>query len=401
MSDKRTQNKAKKILQGILIILIFLLVTYIVLVFVGNKNKEDLIGKISTFFQVFTVGVDTKISEVDNTILDQTKKVEIEESVGKVDVSTGVKQPLFIEDKKDAEVYAAPTANAANGTYYNQLDQYGKIIYTKLKNESAYFLEGQHTFDFGYGFNDLLNTPDGDTVLKKAFQYSINSLIFDYPELFFVDIEQMSLAIEKTEYNNKKAIHKVTIVNVEGEKFYIKGLNTKEEVNNRRKAMFDEKDRVLAATQSMNTYEKIQYIHNYIVDRTEYDKTLKKDNIYNASGPLLERYAVCEGYAKAFKFLMDGAKIPTIIVAGKAYDDYGKVERHAWNYVNLNNNWYLVDTTWDDPIIIGASGLTNEYRYKYFLVGRSTTRKSHVEDGNIVNDAHFKYPVLSEHAFGD
>ncbi len=398
MEQNRGFNKASKILKTILILLIVFLIMYIAMSFVKIKD-EDLGSKILTFFQVFTTGVDTKIEKEDNTILEGKKKVEIDQSSGEVEVESGSKEPMLQPEKKDVEIYADPATSSSNSNYYNQLDEYGKIIYTKLKKESGYFLEGKHTFDFGYGFNDLLNSDGGDIKLKESFQHSINAIVFDYPELFFVDIEKISLSIERTEYNNNTVVNKVAITNIEGENFYIKGLNNKEEVNKKRQEVYAVREKILNKIQNMNTYDKIQYIHDYIVDNSEYDQKLSGNNIYNILGPLIDGSAVCEGYAKAFKFLMDGAKIQTIVIAGKAYDGAGSVERHAWNYVNLNNNWYLVDTTWDDPIIFGEQGLTSEYKYKYFLVGRNSTKDSHIEDGNIVNEAAFKYPELSEYAF--
>lgn len=399
MGESKAYKRMKKVLLIMLTLLILFLIAYVALFFMGDVEEDSFAAKISTFLRVFTVGVDTKITEEDNTILENPKKVEVEESVGSIDVQSGSKEPKLEAEKKDVENYAAPESTSSSSLYYNQLDEYGKIIYTKLKNESAYFLEGQHTFNYGYGFNDLLNTPDGDVILKQSFQYSINALLFDYPELFFVDIEKISLAIERTEYNNSTAVNKVSISNTAGENFYIKGLNNKEDVNKRRDLVYKERDKVLEAIKGKNIYEKTKYIQNYIIDKTSYDQKLVQPNIYDMSGPILNGYAVCEGYAKAFKFLMDGAKIPTIVIAGKAYDGDGAVERHAWNYVSINNKWYLVDTTWNDPIIQGGYGLTDELRYKYFLVGRNETRKSHVEDGNIVSKANFKYPELSTYSY--
>lgn len=399
MESKNKSISFKSILHGLLTILIVILVLYILLTILGNKQGKNLLGEVTTFFQVFTGGIDTKISEVDNTILNGNTTIEIGKIPGKVEIPEGSTKVSFYEEKKEPKEYAEPISNSANSLYYNQLDEYGKIIYTKLKNESGYFIEGEHVFDFGYGFNDLLNTPGGDEKLKQAFQYAINSLVFDYPELFFVNVENISLAIQRTEYSNKNVVNKVSIANQVGKKFYINGLNTKEEVNKRREALYQKREDILNKIKNISTYEKIKYIHNYIIDNVEYDKSVSKQNIYNATGPLLDGIAVCEGYAKAFKFLLDGAKIPTIIVAGKGYDDAGLVASHAWNYVNIKGNWYLVDVTWDDPIIIGASGLTNEYRYRFFLEGRRNTKKSHIEDGNIVDVSNFQYPELSQNSY--
>lgn len=406
MTNDKGYNRIKKVLQIVLILLIIVLVSYIALVLFENKNDKDFLGKVETFFKVFTTGVDTGIVEDNNTILENEedgKKVDIETKVDKKPQETIVKpevKPLQKPSKIEPETYAAADSDSTNSVYYNQLDNYGKIMYTKLKNESAYFLEGEHTFDFGYAFNDLLNTNGGDQILKSAFQYSINALLFDYPELFFVDIESLSLAISRTEYNNNTAVNKVSIANSEGSKFYIRGINSKEEVNKLRESVYSERNKILNASKHLTTIERIKYIQNHIIDNTEYDQTLSKANIYNLLGPLLDGYAVCEGYARAFKFLMDGANIPTIIVAGKGYDGAGRVERHAWNYVKLNGNWYLVDVTWNDPIITGGGSITDKERYQYFLVGKEFTKNSHVEDGNIVDDANFKYPQLSIYGFG-
>lgn len=45
--------------------------------------------------------------------------------------------------------------------------------------------------------------------------------------------------------------------------------------------------------------------------------------------------------------------IPCIIVIGKATNTKGQTENHAWNYVQINEKWYAVDCTWDDPVIVG------------------------------------------------
>ena len=71
-----------------------------------------------------------------------------------------------------------------------------------------------------------------------------------------------------------------------------------------------------------------------------------------------------------------------------------------WNYIKLNNIWYAVDVTWDDPIIIGGNGkLTNELRYSYFLKGSDTFYGSHQEDGFIVSNGEFFYPAISQVAY--
>ena len=62
----------------------------------------------------------------------------------------------------------------------------------------------------------------------------------------------------------------------------------------------------------------------------------------------------------------------------------------------MENRWYAIDVTWDDPIILGGGTLTKEVRYSYFLVGRSKLFEDHTEDGFIVGETYaFKYPTLN------
>ena len=87
-----------------------------------------------------------------------------------------------------------------------------------------------------------------------------------------------------------------------------------------------------------NTYENIKMVHDYLVDNISYDSTLSKENIYNVYGALVNKECVCEGYARAFKYLLDELDIPCVLVIGTARNSQGETENHAWNYVQLDGN---------------------------------------------------------------
>lgn len=62
--------------------------------------------------------------------------------------------------------------------------------------------------------------------------------------------------------------------------------------------------------------------------------------------------AVCAGYAKAFVYILANLGVEAEFVTGYTYDSYGKLdlkERHAWNRVKLDGEYYYVDPTWGDP----------------------------------------------------
>ena len=110
----------------------------------------------------------------------------------------------------------------------------------------------------------------------------------------------------------------------------------------------------------------------------------------------MNKKAVCEGYAKSFKYLMDELGIPCIIVTGESKNSKGNIEKHAWNYVQIDQRWYAVDVTWDDPIIRGGR-TNNKIKYRYFLKGEETFKVDHFPKNRFTeNGKEFKLPMLTQ-----
>lgn len=111
-----------------------------------------------------------------------------------------------------------------------------------------------------------------------------------------------------------------------------------------------ETDKVLALIdESMTDLEKVIVIHDYLCINVEYAYedylagTVSND-AHSLKGALLDKTAVCDGYASAFQYFMSLLNIPCNFISGTS-EGVG----HAWNQVCLNGKWYLVDVTWDDP----------------------------------------------------
>lgn len=122
-------------------------------------------------------------------------------------------------------------------------------------------------------------------------------------------------------------------------------------------------------TPDMDDYEKLKYFHNYLVLNCENDtESPYSDTIY---GALVQKKALCEGYAKAFSYLCNLAGIENTIVTGET------TVPHMWNMVKLGGNWYHVDVTWDNP----DDALHKEYSdvilYQYFMVTDSVIENNH------------------------
>ena len=95
------------------------------------------------------------------------------------------------------------------------------------------------------------------------------------------------------------------------------------------------------------------------------------------------------------KYLLDGLEIENVLVSGTATNSNNSTESHAWNYVKLNDKWYAIDVTWDDPIIKGGGVLSDKLRYQYFLKGADNFLKNHNENGYLSqNSMKFEFPKL-------
>lgn len=103
-------------------------------------------------------------------------------------------------------------------------------------------------------------------------------------------------------------------------------------------------------------YEKVKAIHDYLIERISYDRTLRKHSAYDA---LINKSAVCEGYATSAYRLFTDAGLEARIITGRAGGG-----PHAWNIVKVDDEWYDIDLTWDDPITNTGEQLL---RYDYFL----------------------------------
>lgn len=65
-----------------------------------------------------------------------------------------------------------------------------------------------------------------------------------------------------------------------------------------------------------------------------------------------------------------------------------------WNYVQINEIWYSVDVTWDDPILINSSILPESSRYKYFCQGDNINTNHFVANVITQGFQSFEYPKL-------
>ncbi|MDP4142858.1 MAG: Ig-like domain-containing protein [Bacillota bacterium] len=119
-------------------------------------------------------------------------------------------------------------------------------------------------------------------------------------------------------------------------------------------------------TPGMNDYQKEKAIHDWIEANVAYDTTLVKHSDYDA---LVSPYkTVCQGYALLAYKMLTQVGIQTRILGG-----YANGVAHAWNEVLLDNVWYQLDTTWDDPI----PDVPGRVTYNYYNLTDSQIKANH------------------------
>ena len=285
-----------------------------------------------------------------------------------------------------------------NKYFYNQLEETSKIMYNAFEANKEQMKTGIYQIDFGTAFSDLLSTSGGEKKLGEYYQSAIEAYTYDNPDIFYLAPTKMYLNIETTTKRNKTT-YKVFINQGNQGNYLAEGYYSKEQIDTAIAKIQSVRDQLLSQ-KTGNQFKDIKLVHDYLVDQTEDDSTISKDNIYNIYGTLVQKMAVCEGYAKSFKYLMDAFEIPCTMVIGKATNSQGQTENHAWNYVQIRQKWYAIDCTWDDPVVIGGGKATMISRYKYFLKGSNDLSKDHVASGQFTDDGKmFEYPVLNASAY--
>lgn len=130
-----------------------------------------------------------------------------------------------------------------------------------------------------------------------------------------------------------------------------------------------------------NDKEKIKKIHDYVAELITYNMEgfltgSYKNEPYDALSVLVRPFAVCSGYANLFAAIARAAGFRVRVINGQA-DGFGGWGDHAWNEILVDDEWKIVDVTWDD---------TDKLRHKYFF-------PSELE----FSQDHKKYEVLEDY----
>ncbi|MDD5277748.1 MAG: TerD family protein [Methylovulum sp.] len=221
---------------------------------------------------------------------------------------------------------------------------YGKLN-PPLKKAYEAMLEGVKNF------SDNIPISQNGEIQTSSISDVIEYMKLDNPSIFYLESSHQYTSMGNEVWFNPK--------------YQFDRLMTQEMEN--RLSNMAEKILKEVISSSMDDYEKELALHDYLVKNVVYDyESLSIPNppqeIYSAYGALINRKAVCSGYANAMKLLLDKCGIECLIVSGNSnIPDTDNSIGHAWNIVKINNKFYHLDVTWNAPINRSPGELFHHY----------------------------------------
>ena len=126
-------------------------------------------------------------------------------------------------------------------------------------------------------------------------------------------------------------------------------------------------------------YEKVKYVYETLIKTTEYELDAPDNqNIYSV---LANHRSVCQGYAKTTQYLLNRLGMECTLVVGTVESG----EKHAWNFVKIDGEYYYLDTTWGDASYLMSekaeeTGWVPEISYDYLNITSDEIEKTHHAD---------------------
>ncbi len=299
----------------------------------------------------------------------------------------GISIEEYEGEEADTGYYAAKTA----------LTKHGKIVYELLKEEIIKISNGERDsttinipYSSVYGADETFTFTASELNMTKITDENINeaqkkvfALISDNAiepglgEVYDAIVADVAYYLYwstgNVVYSSTPIIHvvshtddTVTVKPSEGEQYFRFSINVNSTYSNGdytvdtsktsvAKSAFDHANNIVNQAKSMSDTEKLTFYKNSICDLADYafNTWIGNDHrqiIYVFDNDRSTK-VVCEGYAKAFKYLCDlttfsSPEIECRLAAGYLMVDNDNPERHMWNIVQLKKNEnYLVDVT--------------------------------------------------------
>ncbi len=266
---------------------------------------------------------------------------------------------------------------------YKELDTKINISKLQLPNKNIYYRD--YDFSFVQNTDDFVPSKKQDllNIIYTSINSGENNIIFYCPTEYkecLNDIDEIASNQEllsninnyvhpynsfrniETKYDNFNKVEISLIKNYSEEQII--------ELNNKVDNLYED-----LYNPNKSKRDNIKIFHDYIIDHTKYDENRSKNGktlYYSdiAYGSLIEGHALCGGYSDAMQLFLEKMGIKSYRVSS---------DKHIWNAVYLDNTWYHLDLTWDDPI----TNTNSDYlSHDYFLISTKQLSELNTEQHN-------------------
>ena len=276
--------------------------------------------------------------------------------------------PIYKDVKSSVVHHDIQTYSLEDVEYTSDQEKLVKIFREKLINRESnivlyYHCDGEITQEF---FSNLVHQ-----LFQKAIKHTGNGKEGDYLKWHCQGwTVKASISVNSNKGYDLNIFYDVS---------YLSSLEQEEKVD-------EEVSNLLKSLDLSNKtdYQKVKAIYDYICSNVTYDHDNLNDKSYSlkytAYAALINKTAVCQGYASLFYRLALDAGVDTRVISGEAGGP------HAWNIVKLNGKYYNLDSTWD----AGRS------TYAYFLKNTNDF-DDHVRDNDYQSNEFIEeYPMWDE-----
>jgi len=193
----------------------------------------------------------------------------------------------------------------------------------------------------------------GDSTILKKFGAAVDSFRYDRTDLFYVDFDLLSLNIA-----SKGGKYIMSIGAGRSDSYFVEDI-TAENVGAKITEYNAKLKEVSDSVKETGTEERAKAVSKAVADKVEYSFESNNPStapyIRTAYGSAVHGRAVCEGYARLYKAVMQNLGETCVLVNGWLSDD-NYTEGHMWNYVlGKDDTWYAVDPTVADDTTYNSS----------------------------------------------
>lgn len=277
------------------------------------------------------------------------------------------------------ELGLEPVSDATKGIYNPESGQYGLSNEyvaafmpkaTEIINDSCDKALHALLSDYPFELFWFKKTADGSQAmggLNSTFQISINSNEYvrdkQTGDVYFTSIFAIHLDIAfifsvADDYRDKESYAQFVL----GDELYESDIVDFNEFS-RVDTAKENADAIIEKYKNYSDYDKLKAYHDEICKLASYNNAAARvdsDVYYGDPWQMIyvfdgdpDTTVVCEGYAKAFKYLCDNSSftdksICCLLASGVLYQNSTALGDHMWNIVKMGGKNYLVDVTNDD-----------------------------------------------------